>query len=185
MGDGFKFPFRFVRRFERRRRMGIVTLVLALLFVIGWMRSLVTRDVFYIRSLNPVLYVASVDGAMSLEKSSPIISKGQSDSTSTHGVKDELHKYWDPWEIRWNWRSEWCGFLFGSGLLTLSPEKVPPDERRWVIDNPPKDRRVEVWMIPYWSITIPLTLLSTLMLILKPRKSTPEKTNEPCSVEGA
>lgn len=39
--------------------------------------------------------------------------------------------------------------------------------------------------LPYWSITIPMTLISVFLLITKPRKSTPKKTDEPIPNEGA
>ena len=35
-----------------------------------------------------------------------------------------------------------------------------------------------VWTIPYWSIVIPLTALSAVLLLTKPRQSTPKKTPE-------
>lgn len=172
MGDVFRFPFRFVQRLEWGRRMGIVTLVLALLFVIGWIRSLVTRDVLHIRKLNPIIYMASVNGVMCLERSSQIIQKGQIAPASTQVANDESRKYWEPWEIRWNWRRECCGFLVGSGVLSLPLDKIPPRERRWVTDKAIKDRLVEVWIVPYWAITIPLTLFSAFLLLTKPRKTT-------------
>ena len=98
-----------------RRKAGCVVLVMACLLATAWMRSHVTRDVFHICSRDPVLYVASVDGAILLVKNSFI---GKGHIAPTQVVKDE-HDYWEPWEIRWHWRSEWCGFLFGSGVKSL------------------------------------------------------------------
>jgi len=156
-----------------RRKAGCVVLVMACLLATAWMRSHVTRDVFHICSRDPVLYVASVDGAILLVKNSFI---GKGHIAPTQVVKDE-HDYWEPWEIRWHWRSEWCGFLFGSGVKSLPLDKIPPEERRWVIDNPIKDRRVDVWIIPHWSVVLPLTILSAYLLLWKPRSKPPRISN--------
>ena len=49
-------------------------------------------------------------------------------------------------EYRW----EWAGFRFCKGWQTLYP--------------------IEFWCVPYWAITIPLTLLSAWLFVAKPRK---------------
>ncbi len=58
---------------------------------------------------------------------------------------------WDRFNILW--RRDFCyGFHLGAGThKRLS------------------DRTLELWNIPYWSITIPLTLISVLLLLTKPR----------------
>ena len=176
------FPFRFIKGLGWKRRMGVVTLPLALLLIVAWMRSFVVRDKIFIHSRFPVLYVASKDGQLSWERHSPLILEAPSDSVSAKALKDGPHNDWEPWEIHWNWRRECCGFLFGSGILSLSLDKFPPEERRWRIEPPPK-RLVDVWMIPYWSIVIPLTLLSVRLLFSKPRQSIQKKITESVPVE--
>ena len=61
------------------------------------------------------------------------------------------------------WTFEWCGFGCGESHLN----------------------HLQIWTIPYWSITIPLTALSAFLLLSKPRQSTQKKTLEPISVGGA
>lgn len=145
--------------------MGIVTLALALLFIIGWLRSHITRDVLCFTRLQSVQSVASVEGSILLEAKSPLVPEDH--IAAAQLSNDDINKYWEPWEIQWTWRKEWCGLLFGSGVLSLSHDKVPLDERRTLIGNPIEVRRVEVWIIPYWSIITPLTIASAALLLSK------------------
>lgn len=70
----------------------------------------------------------------------------------------------------WEWRWNCCGFDFGRA-------------------SDPSNRtlggvQVSLWVIPYWSIVIPLTLFSVYLLLSKPRQSTPKKLIEPVTNEG-
>ena len=42
---------------------------------------------------------------------------------------------------------------------------------------------MSVWKVPYWSVVIPLTLLSAFLLLTKPHQSTPKKCTEPTTEE--
>lgn len=46
-------------------------------------------------------------------------------------------------------------------------------------------REEKLFSIPYWSITIPLTLLSAYLLLAKPRPSNQKKISEPVPAGGA
>jgi hypothetical protein len=158
-----------------RRKVGLMTLLMACVFAAGWVRSFYVRDTIIIYGRFPVLSVSSKDGQLSWEKQLPFVLKGP--FNPVQDLNDGAQNYWEPWDIHWRWRREWYGFLFGSGVLSLSLDKFPPNERRWM-SEPPQKRRVEVWMIPYWSIVIPLTLLSAFLLLSTPHQSTPKKTAE-------
>ena len=60
------------------------------------------------------------------------------------------------------WRRTWCGFDFGKSRQTFSwgHNYEVVEIWRW-------------WSIPYWSIIIPLTLLSAYLLLSKPRPGKP------------
>lgn len=59
------------------------------------------------------------------------------------------------------WRVDWLGFHFGAAKNTAGTIRL-----------------IEFWIIPFWSIVIPMTLLSAWLLLSKPRKSTSEKITE-------
>ena len=53
-----------------------------------------------------------------------------------------------------------------------------------IIDGRPSGLSVTVepvpfLVVPYWSLTIPLTFISLWLLLSKPRRSTPKKLDEP------
>ncbi len=88
-------------------------------------------------------------------------------------IKEYLHDNgtptpFNPWKYQnVEWRTDWIGFHFGAANATAG-----------------SIRRVEFWIVPYWSIVIPLTLLSAYLLLSKPHKSTPKKITEPIANEG-
>ena len=68
-------------------------------------------------------------------------------------------------------RWKWCGFDCGF--------------ESWTEENPSFNGHVVTCIIPYWSIIFPLTLLSAILLLSNPRKSTQKKISEPVADEGA
>lgn len=63
-------------------------------------------------------------------------------------------------DIHWYWR--WYGFGAGS----------------WSAQH------TTLWVIPYWSVTTLLTLISAFLLISKPRKSSHQKFKDPAANDG-
>lgn len=57
---------------------------------------------------------------------------------------------------------QWCGFHFAESEGNVAARRI----------------QFAVWTVPYWSITVPLTLISLWLLLSKPRKSTQKKTIE-------
>ena len=89
---------------------------------------------------------------------------------------DPLHGY-DP---EWHWK--WGYFSFGAGTLNADRVGKPltlgmsidDQEERLKADGPRRlhlvfDRRT-AWVVPFWSLILPLTLLSTYLLLVKPKK---------------
>jgi len=139
-----------------RRKAGCVTLVMTLAFMGGLIRSLsITEEVNFASSPYSIEVIRSQDGH--------IIWVSHSDLASPYvprfpqwfsGEFHELHTFFVDPEIAWRTRS----WLFAAGSLG-----------QWTI----------FWVIPYWLIVLPLTLLSAYLLLVKPQVAKPQKTVEP------
>jgi len=162
-----------------RRKIGCVTLMMALVFTGGWVRSTFMFDGIEVVSIKSKYLISSI--------------RGQIRWFSAHSDQARVQKQ----EIR-----------FPSAELKASDKPERPTTRNqssvivgdfyliseteaWghysdLVQTP--GPRVQVSEImaqaPYWSITIPLTLLSAFLLLSKPRKTTPKKISEPIPAEG-
>jgi hypothetical protein len=146
-----------------KRRFGVVTLSLACLLTVGWVRSDVSEDWIDANShqFRTRLLVNSSNGRINVLRWTP----HASGSLFSWGVRAAsmdrnpltnrgIKKPFDLWhEFHVKNRFDWAGFHFGSGKHTS-----------WH-----GERGIEIWFIPYWSIVIPLTLLSVFLLLSKPR----------------
>jgi len=156
MGDYFK---------PLRRKIGVVTLVMACGFAAGWVRSRTLVDNPYcptktfqtvgLRSQDSLLGIVWVKnnalGAI------PVMYAGWD--------KQQFKSIHDWASLMGGWR---CYFLgFGS-----------------VSRHVPDETSLRAWFIPYWSIVIPLTLLSAYLLLTKLRKSKQKEITEPIATEG-
>ena len=149
MGDFFK-PW--------RRKIGCVTLLMACLFMAGWVRSISDTDfVHFYCGNNSTALVLSSDRSVVWtkfheERSHDEMSFPEWDTTRKKVCFDE----------RFEWKWQWGGFSVGHCHSESST----------------------VWVIPYWSITIPLMLLSAYLLPSKPRISNQKKLAELTENEG-
>ena len=135
-----------------RRKIGVTTLVLACVFMAGWVRSSFLTDRFAI--ITPAQFgfvIFSLDHhfvlGTAVDPSLPPVFEGPNWATSDFVEFDELYTNF-PSVLRW--RS--FGFSF-----------VQDDIRAYCT-------------APYWSIVLPLTLLSAYLLLSKSR---PAKHAEP------
>ena len=156
-----------------RRKFGLTTLLLALVFMSGWVRSLNTGDHL---SFPPEVRKTTSTSIIHLDElysASGLMMWGRSFEESTDEINpNELrsrlaYPFWvtvspttnldDP-QLKWRWR--WCGF----GICEYNDQRV-----------------VGVWesilVVPYWMITIPLTLISAFLILPRSRKPT-ERTKE-------
>ena len=158
-----------------RRKMGFVMLGLACVFAAGWVRSQQIFDAS-VRNFGGYRYmVTSFDGMIDIGRTSEIDglpsviwNSGKLSQLSGFEVDDNgARRPFDPWksiEVDWKWD---CGrFHIGAGKL------------KWRTGT----LQVETCIIPYWSIVIPLTLISFLLLISHPRTSSQKKTVDPVPV---
>jgi hypothetical protein len=152
-----------------RRKIGIVTLALACVFAAGWARSQGYDDELdfwtgphQTHSLN-----SSPTGICWMKRSNlppdvPMTTGrcGLVAFQSWHVGPGPFSDVPDP--FRWStpqWQFSAMGFHFAESTI-----------------NPPDYGNLRIWIIPYWSIVIPMTLLSAWLLLSKVRK--PEKQLE-------
>jgi len=157
-----------------RRKAGILTLVMACLFMAGWIRSIETQDQFVL-CYDPPDYFRFISYHGSL------IWKRHYDMSSVQRVFPRFEqRSWSyatnktadidsPYAIDFQGmitqsKSESYGFVFTSVIIP--------------------DHKISLWAAPYWSIVLPLTLLSAFLLLTKPLPSTQKKTSEPIPNEG-
>ena len=155
MGDYFK---------PLRRKIGVVTLLLACVFMAGWVRSQTIKDEFTINRIEGVFHHLTSNCSRLAWKTVTI-------------RNPKTHRYISPFYFArpadvdhlyrgrispeaWKWRWQFWGFEFGRFTSSLSHDE-------------------KIYVVPYWSITVPLTLLSFWLLLLKPSKSTSNKFTDP------
>jgi hypothetical protein len=159
MGDYFK---------PRRRKIGVVTLVLACVFAAGWVRSEATYDFVTLNLGDSVYKVGSFSGITRLirETAHGKASEEQPRKQPTSKRRSNTNQLlrwnsglassiigpkvgWDTgYEVQWNWK---CGdFSCGSATRGIG--------------------RFEATTVPYWAIIIPLALLATYLLLSKPQE---------------
>lgn len=153
-----------------RRKIGCIMLLMACLVMAGWVRSLTVNDQFdvpcngekehyFFHSVNGVIcstHLNQMNQSWSLLKQDTV----KWDSNQAEPLSEDFENSFD-WQLRW------LGFGFGK----LKPGAIGT-------------ATMTFWSIPYWSITIPLTLISLWLLLKKPKTSTSKKITEPTTSEG-
>ena len=164
-----------------RRKIGVVTLMMALVLMGGWVRSMSVEDVLKFPSAEGFCFCTFEHERISWGEltgpDSEITAKrltqwkwlsGRIDLHSGIGPTNTSdHKFYY-YEHDWKW--DLCGFYFAEGHGKLT--------------GPCPSTRLRLYVIPYWSIVIPLTLISLWLLLSKSRTSTQKKIAEPVPVEG-
>ena len=190
-----------------QRKLGLVTLVTALAFMAGWMRSQRTIDVIHVLTSDRSADTLEMNVRMNARLTNPMIEVGGFRDPSAHsfasipgGIMWErlTSRINDPVPYasiferfkfetfafhrsrfgsniignlgihKQSWRFNWLGIRLGA---------IP------IVEPGTLSERI-MWIIPYWTIVIPLTALSAYLLLSKPRKSNQKKIVEPISDEG-
>jgi hypothetical protein len=159
MGDYFK---------PLRRKMGVVTLVIACVFAAGWVRgALVMDDIGFGSDYLGCHEVELRHGVILWGRYKPvgnvvlnIVNQWIVRPRDARSMLQSLHATAD--NTTWEWRWNWCGFDFGRA-------------------SDPSNRtlggfRVSLWVIPYWPIVISLTSISA-WLLLRPIFANPTETS--------
>ncbi len=155
-----------------KRKVGFMTLMMALALAGGWVRSAFVED--------------SIEIPTGRHSSISLVS-----GYSQLLLKVDLHPCSDDTLPIPTWRSVklWGGIRWYDDLPTVfqwewngfALAEVPYQE---LLDDDWQDYRSTYYFAPYWSITIPLTLVSLWVLLSKPRQSSPKKIPEPITGKG-
>ena len=159
-----------------KRKLGVMTLAVACLFMAGWIRSFLVHDQIQIPSDASLKYCVSYDGQFQWTAMSGTdlltgidVAKGPGRVTRYEwfetpiGVFHKTPKGADPTEFNWRWH--WYGFDLR--------------EAKWQTLFPLQAGCVQVYRVQYWIVVIPLTLVSAWLLMSKPRKLNRNNSPEP------
>ncbi|WP_010585466.1 hypothetical protein [Schlesneria paludicola] len=140
-----------------KRKLGVLTLLMACLFAAAWTRSLGNLDLIYLNGKKTNLIVVS--GCQKLQfaaggRFSLVYPSSQEIPNRQYGV------YWQPEKL-----------LPSRSIIDFF--EYPASEIKMYTD----ENGNEEAMIPYWSIVLPLTALSAYLLLSKPRVRTPVPEN--------
>lgn len=138
-----------------RRKLGLVTLLLACVLAVGWIRSFFRYEFIEAPLGNSAIGVASMHGGIDFYRivslnDKPILTSIQCLSTAFRLDPHEPPNT-TPWgsEFVFDWRWDWAGFHVGEGQYS--------------------HRRDQDCMIPYWAVILPLTAISGRLLLKSPR----------------
>jgi hypothetical protein len=123
-----------------RRKAGLVTLAMASVLTVGWMRSYVVHDELFIPNLHSHHYVGSDSGRLCWER-------------TLYGALTR-EQWWgcEPRPVSWD----------SSGVPSTTDSLASFQFGR-------RDG-IEWWTMPFWSLVLPLALLSAWLISSKPRK---------------
>ena len=136
-----------------RRKAGLVTLAMACLLTVGWMRSRVYSDSitlyhddrasdFLVSFQGGIKWVATSQGRAG---PLPVPPRFSFSGTFVAGSDAVLQPVFSGIVPTWRW--QWRGFGFVCGEAEVFGYEV------------------SVWTIPYWSLVLPLTLLSAWLIL--------------------
>ncbi len=149
-----------------RRRVGVITLVLACVFVAGWVRSLRVSDlvtmhivVDRIRGQDAVsaVYLHTVPNYLLFRRTCQAIGNVPASKWIKH-LKIPTLSLGGPTQTLEE-------FISSKGHWSLG--LIGTDTPRSLVN--PNGKLDWVYAIPYWSIVVPLTLLSTWLMLSRPR----------------
>jgi hypothetical protein len=142
-----------MREFLRgwKRKLGCMTLVIACAFAAPWIRSYSICDDFTLSKHGQFDSLVSVDGQL-FTTSGPY--RGPDEFRRTTRRAQPIQNLWAG-RFEWQWRC--CGF----GSASSSTQ----------------NRTIYLKIIPYWSVVLPLTLMSAYLLLSKPRRPSNQSDN--------
>jgi hypothetical protein len=142
-----------------RRKVGMLTLGVAVLGMLGWVRSLTIHDEIEIAFESRVYSIASLAGTIDWQ-----IKQWHNDFLPVETIVWTATPT-DPWIPRALWlRTIRSDMIYNGKKLAWSGRGI---------------------RIPYWIGVLPLTALSAFLVLPKPRKSTQNTNPEPTSIETA
>lgn len=139
-----------------RRKLGVLTLLFACGFMGGWMRSLTDLDALFWLKEKVTYSVVSFNGYINWERIWPVRTPRPTRWLYRHNGSPSFEDPMEGTDIHWRYAA--LGFSFSAFSTTIP-----------VTGAAPLIEEFESWDFPYWSIVVPLTLLSTWLLLSKPR----------------
>ncbi|MEI8017188.1 MAG: hypothetical protein WCH39_03260 [Schlesneria sp.] len=150
-----------------RRKIGVVTLLMACVLMGGWMRNYFIRDSVNIPtgSSSSIEFISRYQ-CLNLVVMWSSIPDSEMASFRIYHQKEE----------------EEIGFPAGKFLFGGFARDHFPFRPSWFsFSNEVRTTSLMIFSLPYWSITIPLTLLSGWLLLSKPRQPQSKAPVEPIS----
>lgn len=149
----------------RRKTLGIVSLLLALSFLLGWIRSPQNQDAFQFAFGSSLMTFASNQNGLWCVRSQlpgdvyqPTRLEAASGSFSLPGRRkpfsDDPFAHLSGWDWTTSWRVDSCGFHFA-------------EYRK---NNRLTGVSLSFWIIPHWVIIWPLTMTSAYLLCCNSRR---------------
>jgi len=170
-----------------KRKTGCVTLVMALAFTGGWLRSLRHQDTFgLIVGDETVVSLLSDYGEIGSMCVWEIGDAGYASPSVTPPMNLRERVFWETEIIDAKMAStEYLTFDLSERLLASEWTYHWNGFRFGATKSGPDVFGVAALTAPYWSIVIPLTLLSAYLLLSNPRKSNQKKITETIPADGA
>jgi hypothetical protein len=150
-----------------RRKVGCITLLMALILTAGWLRSFSLEECLCQVFVQQNIELVSAAGSLGWRKVTLLYpntfttmyrppqgysarrhSRGRTPPIPVFPIVSTEHK----------WTRESTFEIPGFTFVTARAD--------W------NDIRMSVWIVPYWSLVIPLTLVSAWLLVSKPRRRT-------------
>lgn len=137
-----------------KRKVGCITLVMVCLFVAGWVRSSGAYDVFAAPFGDTVLFVENLEGRFLLSVF-------------------QLHQVHPRTKARYPQSMEWRTAEKRSGSFLIQVDRIWGKPLFQILRKTEGSggNNIEITFlsIPYWSIVVPLTLISVWLLLSRPR----------------
>lgn len=150
-----------------RRKIGVLTLVMACLLLGGWMRSLVVCDVFGLPVGKHVEQNLASEDSVLLWSQNYFFAPPYPTWSTIPLQKHRPDTNYEFYNVKWTWRIG--GFGFGARRIEIT-------------GRPVRYQSAPVVTVPYWFLVLPLTLLSAWLLLLKRRQPTkPEPSQGPAA----
>lgn len=149
-----------------RTKFGVVTLVLSCLFLAGWVRGrwFVDRIQFWSDDRTQYCYFSCPIGLGSqrIEITEGPKSRrvGIRSLSMDYFLVEHIESFF-VFKLKDEFQWEWAGFRSGE----YKSYTVPP--------APAHVEEIQIWIVPYWSIVMPLTLLSAWLVLSRPRTCRP------------
>ena len=145
-----------------RRKAGCVLLVMATVFMGGWIRSHVANDELFLGKCRGIHSFSLYSGRNGITLQSRTAAETKALNPAWHSWPldpgDSTYLAQHSFHVEWAWH--WCGFNAGES----HDYEMPGWRMAW-------------WTIPYWSIVCPLAILSAYLILRpgnrKPKSPTP------------